>query len=489
MTRKENDSLHWSPTAIKAFHSLKTAFAAAPVLAHPNPVLPFVLEVDASETGVGALLSQRPTPDGALHPCGFFSKKLSPAECNYEIGDRELLAIILALKEWKHLLEGTSVPVLILTDHKNLTYLSEAKRLSPRQARWALFLSRFNYVVSYLPGSKNVRADALSRQFSSLSKEESVPTPVIPPDHILATIRTNLTSPLGEEILAAQTNAPPEKPSGKCFVPDNLRTKLLHTYHYPKAAGHPGKNQMIWSVTRQFWWPGLRSDVAAYVASCSVCAQNKTPRRLPVGLLQPNANGERPWTHLSMDFIVELPVSNGNTVILMVVDRFSKMSHCIPLKKLPTAQELASIFAREVFRLHGLPKEIVSDRGSQFVSRFWRSFCAQMGIQLSFSSAYHPQSNGAAERSNQALEQFLRCYVSDHHNNWSELLPWAEFARNSAINASSQLSPFMANYGFQPSLLPDSFMSQGIPALEEHLQQLRSTWVQIQDCLHRSMQR
>ena len=115
-----------------------------------------------------------------------------------------------------------------------------------------------------------------------------------------------------------------------------------------------------------------------------------------------------------MDFIVDLPVSRGHTVILMVVDRFSKMCHCVPFKKLPTAQELATVFAREVFRLQGLPKEIVSDRGSQFVSRFWRAFCSQLGIRLSFSSAYHPQSNGAAERSNQALEQFLRCHVSDH---------------------------------------------------------------------------
>lgn len=149
MTRKDGNPQSWSPESIKAFESLKAAFVSAPVLAHPDPTLPFILEVDASETGVGALLSQRPTSESAMHPCGYFSKKLSPAECNYEIGDRELLAIILALKEWRHLLEGTTVPVLILTDHKNLTFLSEAKRLSPRRARWALFLSRFNYIVSF----------------------------------------------------------------------------------------------------------------------------------------------------------------------------------------------------------------------------------------------------------------------------------------------------------------------------------------------------
>lgn len=190
-----------------------------------------------------------------------------------------------------------------------------------------------------------------------------------------------------------------------------------------------------------------------------------------------------------MDFYVELPASRGYTVILMVVDRFSKMCHCIPFKRLPTAKELASVFAREVFHLHGLPKEIVLDRGSQFASRFWHAFCSQLGIRLSFSSAYHPQSNGAAERSNQALEQFLRCYISDHHDNWVDLLPWAQFARNCAINSSSEMSPFMANYGFQPAVLPELFSAQDIPAVEDHLRALRSSWVQIQESLRVSAQR
>lgn len=489
LTRKGSNFQVWPLEAIRAFEALKSAFVSAPILSHPNPGLPFVLEVDASETGVGALLSQRRTPEGPLLPCGFYSRKLSSAECNYQIGDRELLAIVQALKEWRHLLEGSVVPVLILTDHKNLTYLSEAKRLTPRQARWALFLSRFNYVVSYLPGSKNIRADALSRQYSELSGEESIPTSVIPPNQILAAIRTSLTSPLGEQILAAQSGAPSGRPNGRCFVPEELRTRLLRTYHNSKAAGHPGKNQLSWAVSRLFWWPSLRSDIAAYVAACSVCAQSKSPRHLPLGLLQPIATGERPWSHLGMDFIVDLPASRGHTVILMIVDRFSKMCHCVPLKKLPSAQELASIFAREVFRLHGLPKEIVSDRGSQFVSRFWRAFCSQLGIHLSFSSAYHPQSNGAAERSNQALEQFLRCYVSDHQDNWVDLLPWAEFARNTAVNSSSGTSPFMANYGFQPAVLPEVFSPQDIPAVEDHLSVLRASWVQIQRSLEVSAQR
>ncbi len=138
----------WNPNATEAFNTLKHAFTNASLLVHPSPKLPFVVEVDASTTGVGALLSQQGTPP-KLHPCAFFSRKLSPAERNYDIGNRELLAIKLALEEWRHWLEGAAHPFLVLTDHKNLQYLREAKRLNPRQARWALFFTRFQFKISY----------------------------------------------------------------------------------------------------------------------------------------------------------------------------------------------------------------------------------------------------------------------------------------------------------------------------------------------------
>ncbi|KAM4771047.1 cytochrome b5 reductase 4 [Rhinophrynus dorsalis] len=182
MTCKGADASNWSPGVLLAFEKLKTAFSMAPILRHANPALPFTLEVDASKTGVGALLSQRSTPGEALLPCGYFSKKLSKAKQIDDIGDRELLAIILALKEWHYLLEGTKAQILILTDHKIVTCLSEAKCLSARQARWELFLSRFHFVMSYLPGSKNIRADALSCQYCSDSRKESPPSPIIPAD-------------------------------------------------------------------------------------------------------------------------------------------------------------------------------------------------------------------------------------------------------------------------------------------------------------------
>ena len=169
----------WSQEANTAFEKLKTLFSTAPVLSMPDPSKQFVLEVDASESEIGAVLSQRDRTDGQLHPCAFFSRKLSPAEKNYDVGNRELLAVHDALKEWRHWLEGTIQPFLVLTDHKNLTYLRTAKRLSPRQSRWALFFTRFNFSIMFKPGSENVRADALSRQFSDLPEPEE-PEPILP---------------------------------------------------------------------------------------------------------------------------------------------------------------------------------------------------------------------------------------------------------------------------------------------------------------------
>ncbi|CAJ0952688.1 unnamed protein product [Ranitomeya imitator] len=165
LTKKGADVVNWSSAAVEAFQELKRRFSSAPVLCQPDVSLPFQVEVDASEIGAGAVLSQRSSDGSVMKPCAFFSRKFSPAERNYDVGNRELLAMKWAFEEWRHWLEGAKHRMVVLTDHKNLTYLESAKWLNPRQARWLLFCSRFDFVVSYLPGSKNVKADALSRSF------------------------------------------------------------------------------------------------------------------------------------------------------------------------------------------------------------------------------------------------------------------------------------------------------------------------------------
>uniref|UniRef100_A0A8C5PI99 Uncharacterized protein n=1 Tax=Leptobrachium leishanense TaxID=445787 RepID=A0A8C5PI99_9ANUR len=230
-------------------------------------------------------------------------------------------------------------------------------------------------------------------------------------------------------------------------------------------------------------------DVTDYIATCEVCCTSKNPKTLPLGLLQPLPVPERPWAQLSMDFITDLPVSHNNTVILTIVDRFSKMFHFVSLAKLPSAMELVPVFIQNVVRLHGVLLGIESDRGTQFVSQFWRGFCENLGIRLNFSSAYHPQTNGAAERANQNVEQYLRCFASEKQNEWSDLLPWAEYALNNAVSETTSHSPFHTVYGFVPPVLPSSFQDTTLPALDEHLASLKATWELVREAMETSIKK
>uniref|UniRef100_A0A803JAN2 Integrase catalytic domain-containing protein n=1 Tax=Xenopus tropicalis TaxID=8364 RepID=A0A803JAN2_XENTR len=184
-----------------------------------------------------------------------------------------------------------------------------------------------------------------------------------------------------------------------------------------------------------------------------------------------------------MDFIVELPPSQGKTVIWVVVDRFSKMAHFMSLPQLPSAKVLADLFITHIFKFHGFPENIISDRGVQFVSKFWRAFCSLVGTELSFSSAYHPQTNGQTERVNQSLEQYLRCYVSDNQSTWSELLPWAEFAYNNATHSSSGRSPFFVVYGLHPKAFSFSGSNSPVPSANSSVLKCSEIWSSVHDSL------
>ena len=193
----------WSPEAETAFTRLKQLFTSAPILLHPDPSRQFVVEVDASDTGVGAVHSQSNPKDGKLHPCAFFSQRLSLAECNYDVGNRELLGVKLALEEWHHWLEGTKQPFLVWTDHRNLAYIQTAHHLNSRQARRAPFLGLLNFSLAYRPGSKNGKPDALSH---CLGKEEGEATPatIVPASCMVAAVSWRIE----EEVQAAQRNQP-----------------------------------------------------------------------------------------------------------------------------------------------------------------------------------------------------------------------------------------------------------------------------------------
>ena len=473
----------WSLPADQAFKRLKEIFTSAPVLTLPDPHQQFVVEVDASDLGIGGILSQRSQADNKLHPCAFLSQKLSPAERNYDVGNRELLAVKVALEEWRHWLEGAEHPFLVWTDHKNLEYIRSAKRLNSRQARWALFFNRFNFTLSYRPGSKNVKPDALSRLFDPSSAPRS-PSNILPPSCVVGAITWGIEKKVRQANVNCQV--PDGCPPNRLFVPALLRSQVIHWAHTSRVSCHPGVRRTLFFIKQRFWWLSMEKEVGEYVAACPVCARNKNSRRPPSGLLQPLPVPHRPWSDISLDFVTGLPPSEGNTTILTVVDRFSKMVHFIPMPKLPSAKGTAEAVLLHVFRIHGFPKDVVSDRGPQFISQFWKAFCSLLGATVSLSSGYHPQSNGQSERLNQELETGLRCLVSQNPASWSKHLMWVEYAHNTLPSSATGLSPFQCAYGYQPPLFPDLEKEVNVPSAQKFIRQCRRVWSGVREVLLRS---
>uniref|UniRef100_A0A3P9M8J2 Integrase catalytic domain-containing protein n=1 Tax=Oryzias latipes TaxID=8090 RepID=A0A3P9M8J2_ORYLA len=197
----------------------------------------------------------------------------------------------------------------------------------------------------------------------------------------------------------------------------------------------------------------------------------------------------RPWSHVALDFVTGLPSSRGNTTILTVVDRFSKAVHYIPLPQLPSATETAKLLVHHVFRLYGLPTDIVSDRGPQFTSQVWKAFCRSIGATVSLSSGFHPQTNGQAERANQDLETALRCVAEAHPSSWSDHLDWVEYSHNSLVSSATGLSPFECSLGFQPPLFPAQEEEVAVPSVQAHIRRCRRVWRMARRALLRAQER
>ena len=211
-------------------------------------------------------------------------------------------------------------------------------------------------------------------------------------------------------------------------------------------------NKTLELLRRQYTWPDVRTFIRDYCRSCTTCARGKLPRHKPYGTLKQLPIPEQPWNSISMDFIEKLPSSSNYTSILVVDDQLTKQAIFIPTSDTITAPELASLFVFHVFSKHGVPQHVTSDRGSEFVSHFFRSLGKALDMTLHFTSGYHPEGDGQTERVNQTLEQYLRMYCNYQQTNWSDLLPLAEFAYNNAPNATTGISPFFANKGYHPNL-------------------------------------
>ncbi len=262
-------TFRWSDAAEAAFAKLKSRFVSAPILITPDPSRQFVVEVDASEVGVGAVISQRSPTDDRVHPCAFLSHRLSPAERNYDIGNRELLAVKLALEEWRHWLEGSGVPFIVWTDHKNLEYIKTAKRLNSRQARWALFFGRFDFTLSYRPGSKNIKPDSLSRIFDR-SERPSTPECILPENLFVSTLVWEVESKVKTALEGG--NASGRVPTESVVCAGGIKVGRDSVGALFQRACHPGVSRTKFLVKQRFWWPRMAHDVHSFcVGLLSLC--------------------------------------------------------------------------------------------------------------------------------------------------------------------------------------------------------------------------
>jgi hypothetical protein len=242
---------------------------------------------------------------------------------------------------------------------------------------------------------------------------------------------------------------------GKLYLPSvsTFKSIFLEEFHSSTIGGHSGIEKTYGRLKENVYWEGMKADVAKFVQTCLVCQQTKIPTQLPYGLLQPLPIPTAVWEDISLDFIIGLPSFQNHTVILVVVDRFSKAAHFGMLPTNFTACKVAELFAHLIFKHHGMPKSMVSDRYPIFLSRFWQQLFKNCGTQLRMSSAYHPQSDGQTEIVNKALQQYLRCFVHNEPHKWGKYLHLAEWHYNTSVHSSTGFTPFQVVFGKPPPTL------------------------------------
>ncbi|KAJ0568387.1 putative nucleotidyltransferase, Ribonuclease H [Helianthus annuus] len=441
----------WSSPQEDAFVRLKTLLSSTSVLRLPDFSKLFTIEKDASGTGVGDVLSQD------KQPIAFYSHKLSPRMQQASAYQREMFAITQAIAKWRQYLLGQKFQ--IITDQQSLRNLQDQIIQTPDQQKWFGKLLGYDFDILYRPGKLNRAADALSRVYSShmmafSSHDSSFIT------GLQAKVKGDATF---QRLLTAVTTDSSHYPNyqvhdgllffrGRLLIPDDstLKQLLLNEFHALVTGGHSGVTRMFHRLSSTFFWKHMRKDVKHFVAQCQVCQQVKSSSLLPAGLLQPLPFPSLIFENIAMDFITGLPMSHGYSVILVVVDRLSKYGHFVGLPSSFTSLSVAATFVQEFIRLHGVPLDIVTDRDPRFMAEFWKELHRLKGTTLSFSTAYHPQSDGQTEVLNKCVEMYLRCYVMDRPKDWFKFQQWAEYWYNTLFQTTTQMTPFEIVYGRKP---------------------------------------
>ena len=359
--------------------------------------------------------------------------------------------MVRALDHWSHYLRPKQF--VLHSDHEALKYLNGQHKLNPRHAKWVEFMQSFSFVAKHKKGSTNVVADALSRRHSLLAVMEArvlgfqfIHDHYKEDEDFKPYLNDQEGNKQGPYILQEGFLF---KGNKLCIPKGPIRKLLVKEVHGGGLAGHFGINKTIDMLKEHFYWPRMGGDVHEVISKCPICQQAKS--QFHQGLYTPLPIPNGPWEDVSMDFIVALPrTQRGKDSIMVVVDRFSKMAHFIPCEKTDDASYIAHLYLKEVVKLHGIPKSIVSDRDTKFLSHFWRCLWRLLGTKLLYSTSHHPQTDGQTEVTNKTLATLLRSLVSKNIKEWDLKLPHAEFAYNRTPSFATAHSPFESCYGINP---------------------------------------
>jgi hypothetical protein len=514
---KKTANWKWTSEQQEAYQDLKDILLSDVFLLYPDHEKPFILETDASGFAWGAVLSQE-DKEGNWRPIACISRGFADAETRYLTHDRELLAIIRALEALRHWLLGTKHPVTVLTDHNNLRYFRTKQLLNPRHVRWMGILTDFDIQLRFRPGRQSSVPDALSRRVDhvplhDLPTEEKVllPPAMFPPEQQVNSLLTDSLEArnYSKEIYLAQAHDPlilefnkttEGNPiprgwrqsedlwtyMGKIYIPPSLRQDVFREMHTKGQSAHPGITGSTKIIANDFYWPGLRTDVKEWTRNCDTCQRMKNRNQKPHGALKPIDPTPRFWGVVTTDLITGLPPCKGFDSIWTATDKRGKIKHIAPTTATLDTTGFVQLFLNHVWKLHGTSDKIISDRGPQMSSRSFRETCDKLGITLALSTAYHPQTDGQSERTNQEVEQALRTVISFHQDDWVDWLPVIEFALNNRYHSGLKTTPFFANYGYHPHIGSLPRVHSPVESVEEFVEHLHEIQKNTEESLQRA---
>ncbi|EFA77462.1 LTR-retrotransposon skipper [Heterostelium album PN500] len=448
---------HWSDDCQLAFDTIKSAIKEKPSLFPPNYDLPFIFECDASDVGTGYRLFQ--LVDGKENVICYGSKKLKDSETRYSTLEKELLAIVTALKANYYHIFGRDIE--IRTDHKNITYINEANKIGINQTinRWIAHINLYQPKIKFIKGKDNTIADGLSRYTFNVSVSLSHPTIA---NDIIDGYRIEDNSNLSNRITDYTTiNGLRYTHDGKIIVPRvmSIVNNLLYQAHDSEFGCHRSASKTLHSISELYVWPNMAADIRKYCDDCIVCRRASDHARKRIGHLIPLPIPVKCFQRINIDFIPNLPVEEymGRKVdaIMVVVDALSKMTRLIPLGSDYTSKEVIDLFHKEIFKLHGIPIEIVSDNDSKLTSKLFKQLTKAYGIHHSTSAVSNQQANGQAERIIRAVKNATRKLMVDDrlHNttgSWSKHIDTVEFSLNSTVHSTTEYTPFKIYLGHNP---------------------------------------